>query len=102
MLYRYLPPYTSFLPIKDDRKNSESSKRMKKRRGKVTENLILSQLSYLVIFIILVCITERKKLKDDPLNYNVLNIVVEVIRLDFLFHSIYCLVIISFLSNYKI
>jgi Trk-type K+ transport system membrane component len=83
MLYRYLPPYTSLLPIKDDRKNSESSKRMKKRRGKVTEDLILSQLSYLVIFIILVCITERKKLKEDPLNFNVLNIVFEIIRLDF-------------------
>jgi Trk-type K+ transport system membrane component len=80
-LYRYLPPYTSFLPLKYDRRNS-SSKRMKKRRGKVTENLILSQLSYLVIFIILVCITERKKLKEDPLNFNVLNIVFEIIRLD--------------------
>ncbi|WJX30319.1 hypothetical protein P8452_18874 [Trifolium repens] len=79
VLMMYLPPYTSFLPKKDDKKNSESSKRMKKRRGKVTQNLILSQLSYLVIFIILVCITERKKLKEDPLNFNVLNIVVEVI-----------------------
>lgn len=56
---------------------------MKKTRGKVTENLIFSQLSYLTIFIILVCITERKKLKEDPLNFNVLNIVLEVIRLDF-------------------
>ncbi|AES77170.2 probable cation transporter HKT6 isoform X2 [Medicago truncatula] len=75
----YLPPYTSFLPLKYDGKISENSKKMKKRRGKVTENLIFSQLSYLVIFIILVCITERKKLKEDPLNFNVLNIVVEVI-----------------------
>ncbi|WJX26089.1 hypothetical protein P8452_15064 [Trifolium repens] len=78
VLMMYLPPYTSFLPLKYDKRNS-SSKRMKKRRGKVTENLILSQLSYLVIFIILVCITERKKLKEDPLNFNVLNIVFEII-----------------------
>jgi len=84
-VYRYLPPYTSFLPLKGiDGKNSQRSKRMKKIRGKVTENLIFSQLSYLVIFIILVCITERKKLKEDPLNFTVLNIVVEVIRLDFM------------------
>ncbi|KAJ1421088.1 Cation transporter [Sesbania bispinosa] len=75
----YLPPYTSFLPMKDDGQNSESCERLKKRRGKVMENLIFSQLSYLVIFIILVCITERKKLKEDPLNFNVFNIVIEVI-----------------------
>ncbi|XP_019457352.1 PREDICTED: sodium transporter HKT1 [Lupinus angustifolius] len=74
----YLPPYTSFLPVKDNAHNSESGGR-KKRKGKIIENLILSQLSYLTIFIILVCITERKKLKDDPLNFNVLNIVLEVI-----------------------
>jgi hypothetical protein len=84
-LYRYLPPYTSFLPSIDNNngKNSESSDRMKKRRGKVTEILILSPLSILVIFIILVCITEKKQLKDDPLNFNVFNIAIEIIRLDF-------------------
>ncbi|XP_057492031.1 cation transporter HKT1;3-like [Actinidia eriantha] len=70
----YLPPYTSFLPIKDDGKE-----RKKKSGGQIVENLIFSQLSYLAIFIILVCITERKKMKEDPLNFNVLNIVVEVI-----------------------
>ncbi|KAA8535716.1 hypothetical protein F0562_030721 [Nyssa sinensis] len=76
---RYLPPYTSFLPIKDDEQCPQESERIKKRRRKFVENLILSQLSYLVIFVILVCITERKKTKEDPLNFNVLNIVVEVI-----------------------
>nr|QNT13192.1 high-affinity K+ transporter [Vicia faba] len=76
VLMMYLPPYTAFLPLKD---SEISSKRMKKTRGKVTENLIFSQLSYLTIFIILVCITERKKLKEDPLNFNVLNIVLEVV-----------------------
>ncbi|KAK2398136.1 sodium transporter HKT1 [Trifolium repens] len=77
----YLPPYTSFLPLKDNNngKNSESSDMMKKRRGKVTEIVILSPLSILVIFIILVCITERKQLKDDPLNFNVFNIAIEII-----------------------
>ncbi|XP_027357415.1 probable cation transporter HKT6 [Abrus precatorius] len=74
----YLPPYTSFLPMKDEGQDSESYERMKKRRGKIVENLMFSQLSYLVIFIILVCITEREKLKEDPLNFSVLNIVVEV------------------------
>ncbi|KAF2289577.1 hypothetical protein GH714_037264 [Hevea brasiliensis] len=72
----YLPPYTSFLPVND---NPQTSGRPKKRRGKLLEDLIFSQLSYLIIFIILICITERKKMKEDPLNFNALNIVVEVI-----------------------
>lgn len=85
-MYRYLPPYTSFLPLKDE---GEKSERMKKKRGKVMDNLIFSQLSYLLIFIILVCITERKHLKDDPLNFNVFNIVFEVVRLDNLIHLMF-------------
>lgn len=80
VLMMYLPPYTSFLPWKDGSGLSESSERMQKKRGeKVTENKILSRISYLVIFIILVCITERKQLKEDPLNFNVFNIAVEVV-----------------------
>ncbi|EEF38315.1 hypothetical protein RCOM_0422820 [Ricinus communis] len=73
---KYLPPYTAFLPIKDD---TEIDGRSKRWRGKLLENIIFSQLSYLVIFVILICITERHKMKQDPLNFNVLNIVLEVI-----------------------
>ncbi|KAK4279554.1 hypothetical protein QN277_011319 [Acacia crassicarpa] len=77
----YLPPYTSFLPVKKEGKNGEgnSDQRRRKRRGILVENIVMSQLSYLVIFIIMICITERKQLKQDPLNFNVLNIVIEVI-----------------------
>nr|XP_043628498.1 sodium transporter HKT1-like [Erigeron canadensis] len=70
----YLPPYTTFLPIAE-----ESCEQGSKISSKVKENLIFSQLSYLTIFIILVCITERKHMVKDPLNFNVLNIVIEVI-----------------------
>ncbi|CBI40132.3 unnamed protein product, partial [Vitis vinifera] len=78
----YLPPYTSFLPTKGDEQSSEiCNGGRKRRRGKIVENLIFSQLSYLAIFIILICITERRKMKDDPLNFTVLNIVIEVISL---------------------
>jgi hypothetical protein len=30
--------------------------------------------------VIAICVTERRKLKEDPLNFNVLSIVVEVVR----------------------
>ncbi|MFS7944599.1 putative cation transporter [Helianthus anomalus] len=77
----YLPPYTSFLPLSANESCKRNSDQRKKKNKRVLlENIIFSQLSYLVIFIILICITERRNIKDDPLNFNVLNIVVEVIR----------------------
>ncbi|EYU22103.1 hypothetical protein MIMGU_mgv1a018321mg [Erythranthe guttata] len=77
----YLPPYTSFLPIikrDDDQQQNPEIIRNQKRKTSA-ENLVFSQLSYIVIFIILICITERKSLKDDPINFSVLNIIVEVV-----------------------
>ncbi|XVE71921.1 hypothetical protein DITRI_Ditri10aG0190000 [Diplodiscus trichospermus] len=85
----YLPPYTSFMWTRTNNQSkndgseseSESESEPRKRRGNIiVENVVmLSQLSYLGIFVILICITERQKMKDDPLNFNVFNIVVEVI-----------------------
>ncbi|KAJ6296365.1 hypothetical protein OIU76_027128 [Salix suchowensis] len=46
----YLPPYTSFMPVKQQPS-----------------------------FVILICVSEREKLKKDPLNFNVLNITMEVV-----------------------
>lgn len=71
---RYLPPYTTFFPMegkKDDKKKDKKS---------WIENLIMSQLSYLAIFIIIICITERSQIYEDPLNFNIQNILFEVIR----------------------
>ncbi|KAK1434824.1 hypothetical protein QVD17_00578 [Tagetes erecta] len=76
----YLPPYTSFLALsakKGGKRNSDQRKKKSKRV--MLDNIVFSQLSYLVVFVILVCITERRNIKEDPLNFNVLNIVVEVI-----------------------
>ncbi|KAL8254755.1 hypothetical protein R6Q59_032976 [Mikania micrantha] len=76
----YLPPYTSFLPLSSKESGKRNSdQRKKKSKRIVMGNMVFSQLSYLVIFIILICITERRKIKDDPLNFSVLNIVFEVI-----------------------
>ncbi|KAK9070739.1 hypothetical protein SSX86_011141 [Deinandra increscens subsp. villosa] len=76
VLMMYLPPYTVFLPVEEDGYNYEKGN---KRSTKILENLVFSQQTYLIIFIILVCITERKQMVNDPLNFNVLNIVFEVI-----------------------
>ncbi|MED6144986.1 Sodium transporter hkt1 [Stylosanthes scabra] len=72
----YLPPYTTFMPIMDHETENDAKK---EKRKSLVECLVLSQLSYLVIFIILICITENKSLREDPLNFNVLNITIEVI-----------------------
>ncbi|XP_062223944.1 cation transporter HKT1;3-like [Phragmites australis] len=72
----YLPGYTSFLP-KDDEHHSKSG--MKDKRRRLLENWIFSQLSYLAIFVMLICITEREAMTTDPLNFNVFSILFEVV-----------------------
>ncbi|KAK4414898.1 putative cation transporter HKT6 [Sesamum alatum] len=76
----YLPPYTSFLPI-DEGQNmkGEAEKRPRKNKKGFGEHMMFSQLTYLLIFVILICITERRNMRTDPLNFNVLNIIVEVV-----------------------
>ncbi|KAK1315969.1 putative cation transporter HKT6 [Acorus calamus] len=74
----YLPPYTAFLPIKDNDDSSKIHNQENEGRN-FLKVLMLSQLSYLVIFVILICITEQQKFSEDPLNFNVFNIVFEVI-----------------------
>ncbi|KAL0338788.1 UNVERIFIED_CONTAM: putative cation transporter HKT6 [Sesamum angustifolium] len=76
----YLPPYTSFLPT-DEAENLKAKVEKCQRKNKkgFREHIMFSQLTYLLVFVILICITERRKMKTDPLNFNVLNIVVEVV-----------------------
>ncbi|XP_006646953.1 probable cation transporter HKT6 isoform X2 [Oryza brachyantha] len=72
----YLPGYTSFLPRNDD---GDSKTKMIKERKRLLENWIFSQISYLAIFVILICITERESMATDPLNFNVFSILFEVV-----------------------
>ncbi|KAJ0984159.1 hypothetical protein J5N97_002515 [Dioscorea zingiberensis] len=78
----YLPPYTCFLPIEQQQQQqllqNDDDDDAKKGRD-VLEKLIFSELSYLSIFTIIICITERNNISQDPLNFNVLNIVTEII-----------------------
>ncbi|RDX75037.1 Sodium transporter HKT1, partial [Mucuna pruriens] len=82
----YLPPYTTFLPIRDQEHD------VKRNEKSLVECFVFSQLSYLVIFIILICITENKSIKEDPLNFNVLNITLEVIRYRRVLFYILCII----------
>ncbi|EOY09265.1 High-affinity K+ transporter 1, putative [Theobroma cacao] len=75
----HLPPYTSFLFVNDDTEQYQQKFESRKRRGNFAENLTLSQLAYLAIFVNLICITERKSMKEDPLNFSGLNIMLEVV-----------------------
>ncbi|KAM7477611.1 hypothetical protein LguiA_025824 [Lonicera macranthoides] len=78
----YLPPYTSFSLNEDEEDDDEAlspiDKSTRKKKSTLWDKLLFSHISYLVIFTILVCITERQKLKEDPLNFNILNIIVEI------------------------
>ncbi|KAJ4842481.1 hypothetical protein Tsubulata_001840 [Turnera subulata] len=74
----YLPPYTSFLPRGDVKPPPKLHK--KKGNGrKLVDYLLFSPVSYLFIFTMLICVTERQKMKEDPLNFSLFNIVIEVV-----------------------
>lgn len=78
VIMMYLPSYTSFLLTTEERCTTTKATEEKKSL-RLAKSFLMSQLSYVAIAVILVCITERKKLIEDPLNFNVLNIVLEVI-----------------------
>ncbi|KNA14953.1 hypothetical protein SOVF_102680 [Spinacia oleracea] len=81
----YLPSSTIFVPLSYDKEstivseNSQNKRSGKKEESSFIQNLKFSPLSYLAIFVILVCITESTSLKEDPLNFTVFNIIVEVV-----------------------
>lgn len=83
---RYLPPYTLFMPLTEQKtikKEGDDEKKVTK------SGLFVSQLSFLTICIFLISITERQKLRSDPLNFNVLNITLEVIRYVSILHILH-------------
>jgi Trk-type K+ transport system membrane component len=77
--FRYLPPYTTFMSFKDERSynRAENTKPGSMSFFKIAN---ISQISYLAIFVMIICITERDKISQDPLNFNIFSIVFEVVR----------------------
>lgn len=80
VLTRYLPPYTLFMPFarENDKKDGEYDSKNEKKVKK--NGVYVSQLAFLVICVLLISITESKKIRRDPLNFSILNITLEVIR----------------------
>ncbi|KQJ93589.1 probable cation transporter HKT6 isoform X3 [Brachypodium distachyon] len=72
----YLPGYTSFLHNYED-PYSKARERDNSRR--LLKDWVFSQLSYLAIFLMLICITEREAMTTDPLNFNVFSILFEIV-----------------------
>lgn len=72
----YLPGYTSFLHNYED-PYSKAKERDNSRR--LLKDWVFSQLSYLAIFLMLICITEREAMTTDPLNFNVFSILFEIV-----------------------
>ncbi|KAJ4816102.1 High-affinity potassium transporter [Rhynchospora pubera] len=76
----YLPSSATFLPLKED-EEERSVEPKENSRGItiITKILLLPQVVCVIIFVIVACIIERRRLQLDPLNFSALNVIFEVV-----------------------
>nr|CAD37196.1 putative sodium transporter [Oryza sativa Japonica Group] len=77
IILMYLPPSTTFALSNGDEKTA--NKKAKRKLGLVVQNLAFSQLACISVFVIVAFITERSRLRNDPLNFSALNMIFEII-----------------------
>ena len=93
---RYLPPYTLFMPLttikkyKEEVEDHTGNEEKRKKTG-----FFVSQLSFLAISVFFISITESQNLRRDPLNSNILNITLEVIRYIVINYYLFCFIYIQ-------
>ncbi|EEC77956.1 hypothetical protein OsI_17311 [Oryza sativa Indica Group] len=75
----YLPSDASFLTANADNQPLTDKKTNSISRA-LWRNFTVNKLSCLAMFTFLACITERKSISSDPLNFNIFSIVFEIIR----------------------
>ncbi|KAM3213296.1 hypothetical protein ACQJBY_065973 [Aegilops geniculata] len=75
----YLPSSATFAPPSGDTRTTNENTKGKGKRGSLVQNLAFSPLGCNIIFVIVACITERRRLRNDPLNFSTLNMIFEVI-----------------------
>ncbi|KAJ3696526.1 hypothetical protein LUZ61_000231 [Rhynchospora tenuis] len=77
----YLPSSATFMPVKEgeEKKRIGEKDNSKGRITSVASMLILPQVVCIIIFVIVACILERRRLLLDPLNFSTLNVIFEVI-----------------------
>uniref|UniRef100_A0A0D9ZQE5 Uncharacterized protein n=1 Tax=Oryza glumipatula TaxID=40148 RepID=A0A0D9ZQE5_9ORYZ len=77
-LVMYYPSDNSALPINADNKPLTERGRNSNDQA-IWKNFIISKSACLAIFTIIACITERKSISTDPLNFNIFSIAFEII-----------------------
>nr|UUA81705.1 putative cation transporter HKT4 [Agrostis stolonifera] len=75
----YLPSGTSFLATCGDSQTMTDKKENLNSRA-TWGNFVITKPACLAIFTILACITERKSMSADPLNFSIFSVIFEVIR----------------------
>jgi hypothetical protein len=80
-LVRYLPSSATITPLKeDDEKRYVGEKENSGKTATIVKMLMLPQVVCVILFVIVACIIERRRLISDPLNFSTLNVAFEVVR----------------------
>ncbi|XP_074583828.1 cation transporter HKT2;2-like [Curcuma longa] len=74
----YLPASASFTLAREDDSIHERTQRKPQGKSSWLQRLIFPQISWIFISVVAVCITERRKMSRDSLNFSTLNIIFEV------------------------
>nr|AKF12289.1 HKT type-II transporter protein [Aeluropus lagopoides] len=73
----YLPSSATFAP--PNGRDDTRDEKVVSKRGSFMQNLVFSQLGCNIVFVMVVCVTERRSLRNDPLNFSMLSMIFEVI-----------------------